>query len=104
MATYVTREEFEARMRVVEGEVEGEKAVTRHILEQTRHNSNDLTTLKGDMALAKAALTSQSALLTVLVQDVREIRTEMRARFDALTEDIAVIRAAVAPRRPPPGA
>ena len=104
MPTYVTQEEFEARMRVLDGEVEGEKTVTRHILEQTRHNSNDLTTLKGDMALVKTALTSQSALLTVLVQDVREIRTEMRTRLDALTEDVAAIRAAVAPREPPPGA
>lgn len=94
MATYVTREEFDARLRVLEGEVEGEKVVTRHILEHTRQNSNDLATLKGDMALVKAALTSQSALLTVLVQDVREIRTEMRTRYDTLTEDIAAIRAA----------
>ncbi len=89
---------------MLEGEVEGEKAVTRHILEQSHHNSDDLTTLKGDMALVKAALTSQSALLTVLVQDVPEIRTEMRTRFDRLTEDIAAIRAAVAPREPQPGA
>jgi hypothetical protein len=72
---YVTREEFERPMRVLEGEVEGEKLVTRHILEQTRRNGDDLSTLKGDMALVKAALTSHSALLSVLVQDVREIRT-----------------------------
>ncbi len=56
------------------------------------------------MALVKAALMSQSVLLTVLVQDVREIRTEMRTRYDTLTEDIAAIRAVVAPREPPPGA
>ena len=36
IAEYVTREEFEARVGVLEGEVEGEKMVTRHILEQTR--------------------------------------------------------------------
>jgi hypothetical protein len=42
MPTYVTREEFEAR---VEQEVEGEKLVTRHILEQTRHNGDDLATV-----------------------------------------------------------
>lgn len=87
MSTYVTREEFERRMRVLEGEVEGEKAVTRHILEQVRRNGDDLSTLKGDMALVKAALTSQSTILSVLVQDVREMRTE--------------IRAALAPRNPP---
>jgi|SRR5215831_11203661 len=42
----VTREEFEARVGVVEREVEGEKMVTRHILEQTRRNSDDLAAIK----------------------------------------------------------
>ena len=46
MAEYVTREEFEARVGVLEGEVEGEKLVTRHILEQTRRNSDDLAAIK----------------------------------------------------------
>ena len=46
MATNVTREEFEARVSVVEREVEGEKMVTRHILEQTRRNSDDLAAIK----------------------------------------------------------
>src|SRR5260221_7493719 len=46
MPTYVTREEFEARVGVVEREVEGEKLVTRHILEQTRRNGDDLAAVK----------------------------------------------------------
>lgn len=46
MATDVTREEFEARVGVLEREVEGEKMVTRHILEQTRRNSDDLAAIK----------------------------------------------------------
>ncbi|MBV8752149.1 MAG: hypothetical protein JO328_04735 [Hyphomicrobiales bacterium] len=46
MAEYVTREAFEARVGVVEREVEGEKMVTRHILEQTRRNSDDLAAIK----------------------------------------------------------
>ena len=33
-------------MNVVEGEVEGEKLVTRHILEQTRRNGDDLAAVK----------------------------------------------------------
>lgn len=44
--TYVTREEFEARVGVLEREVEGEKLVTRHILEQTRRNGDDLAAVK----------------------------------------------------------
>ena len=46
MAEYVTREEFEARVGVLEQEVEGEKVVTRYILEQTRRNGDDLASLK----------------------------------------------------------
>ena len=42
----VTREEFEARVGVIEREVEGEKMVTRHILEQSRRNSDDLVAIK----------------------------------------------------------
>ena len=49
MATDVRREEFqhlEARVGVVEQEVEGEKMVTRHILEQTRRNGDDLAAIR----------------------------------------------------------
>jgi hypothetical protein len=49
MATEVTREEhlqLAARVDVLEREVEGEKLVTRHILEQTRRNSDDLAAIK----------------------------------------------------------
>ncbi len=42
MASDVTREEF----RALEREVEGEKLVTRHILEQTRRNGDDLAAIK----------------------------------------------------------
>src|SRR6266508_4081693 len=49
MATDVTRGEFDhfaGRAAIVEREVEGEKMVTRHILEQTRRNSDDLAAIK----------------------------------------------------------
>jgi tetrahydromethanopterin S-methyltransferase subunit G len=49
MAEYVTGDEFTrlaVRVDIVEREVEGEKMVTRHILEQTRHNSDDLAAIK----------------------------------------------------------
>jgi acyl carrier protein phosphodiesterase len=42
MAAEVSREEFVA----LEREVEGEKLVTRHILEQTRRNGDDLAAVK----------------------------------------------------------
>src|SRR5436305_11595379 len=46
MTAFVTREEFEARVGVLEREVEGEKMVTRHILEQTRRNGDDLAAIR----------------------------------------------------------
>jgi uncharacterized protein YoxC len=42
MPAEVTREEFQA----LEQEVEGEKLVTRHILEQTRRNGDDIAAVK----------------------------------------------------------
>ena len=94
MPNYVTREEFEARMRVLTGEVEGEKAVTRHILEQTQRNGDDLATVKselgtvksrldhvaGDVALIKADLGRHGRMLDVLVQDMRLIRAAIEER------------------------
>jgi hypothetical protein len=49
MTIDVSREGFDhlkARVDVVEREVEGEKTVTRHILEQTRRNGDDLAAIK----------------------------------------------------------
>jgi uncharacterized protein YoxC len=49
MAAEVTTEEFkrlQARVDVLESEVEGEKLVTRHILQETRRNSDDLAAIK----------------------------------------------------------
>src|SRR6266702_1651127 len=46
MPAAVTREEFQARVGVLEREVDGEKMVTRHILEQTRRNGDDLAAIK----------------------------------------------------------
>jgi uncharacterized protein YoxC len=46
MSSDITREEFEARVGVLEREVEGEKMVTRHILEQTRRNGDDLAAVR----------------------------------------------------------
>jgi chromosome segregation ATPase len=81
---YVTREEFERRMGELKSEIEGEKRVTRHVLEQARLNADDLAPMKAqlshledDMVLVKTALNSHGNRLNVLTQDVREIRLEM---------------------------
>jgi hypothetical protein len=49
MNEFATKDEFDrlaTRVTVIEREVEGEKLVTRHILEQTRRNSDDLAAIK----------------------------------------------------------
>lgn len=115
---YVTRQEFEDRIRPLENEVTGEKLVTRHILEHTRRNGDDLASLKDAMVLVQATLLTHGGRLTLLTQDVTAMRTEMTAlrrdvgriverldRLDANVDqmrgDVAAIRAAVAPREPP---
>jgi chromosome segregation ATPase len=120
---YVTRDEFERRTRVLEGEVEGEKVVTRHILEQTRRNNDDLLALgaelrselgilkaradhaAGDMATVKAMLGTHTTLLKVLTQDVGLLRTQLtaqaqdmsqiRTQLTALTQEVSQIHSSL---------
>jgi hypothetical protein len=56
MPDYVTREEFEARVGVLENEVDGEKLVTRHILEQTRRNGDDIAVMKTQLGRIETRL------------------------------------------------
>jgi hypothetical protein len=107
MPTYVTREEFEAFKQELTGEVEGEKLVTRHILEQTQHNGADLATLKtrldhvaGDVALTRAALTAQTSTLNVLVQELSGMRSRLDG-MDAKLEAVLTAVRALAPHDPP---
>ncbi len=85
-----TVETLNIRVGIVESEVEGEKAVTRYNLEQVRLNTGELSafraearlrldSLMSDMTLVKAAQVAQGGTLNILVQDVREMRTEMMA-------------------------
>jgi len=73
MASDVSRDEFhhlEARVTVVEQEVEGEKMVTRHILEQSRRNGADLADVKNDLAHVK--------------NDLADFKKQTGERFDRL--------------------
>jgi hypothetical protein len=58
MPEYVTREEFDARVGVIEQEVDGEKLVTRHILEQTRRNGDELASVKTRLGRVESQLDS----------------------------------------------
>src|ERR1700719_2533238 len=54
--TYVTREEFEARVGVLEREVDGEKLVSRYILDQTRKNGDDIASMKSQLGRVETRL------------------------------------------------
>ena len=93
-------QELERRIATLESEVLGEKAMTRHVLQQSMRNGDlllalraevgsmrvDLSTLASradhiasDVVLASAALNRHGTRLNVLTQDVREIRTRLDA-------------------------
>jgi hypothetical protein len=116
--------ELDSRMRYIEGE----KAVTRHVLRQASLNSDDLGALKTEvrhlneqLVLVNATLNAHGTRLDVLTQDVTMLRHEVAAvhgemnrrfdevnhrfgemdrRFDGLERNIAVILAAVVPSAP----
>jgi len=78
MPADVTREEFAA----LEQEVEGEKLVTRHILEQTRRNGDDLAAIKTRLGRVEAKLDGVD--LKALVQKV----DGLDSKVDALTKTL----------------
>jgi chromosome segregation ATPase len=95
MPTYVTRDEFEARVGVLEREVEGEKLVTRHVLEQTRRNGDDLAALKTRLArveekvdgldrkfdsLDRTVKDLAKSLPTIVAETMREVQREQDAK------------------------
>jgi hypothetical protein len=78
MSADVSRDEFAA----LEQEVEGEKLVTRHILEQTRRNGDDLAAIKTRLGRVEAKLDGVD--LKGLVQKV----DGLDRKFDALTKNL----------------
>ncbi|HMA71853.1 MAG TPA: hypothetical protein VKP67_10250 [Xanthobacteraceae bacterium] len=77
--TYVTREEFEARVGVLEREVEGEKLVTRHILEQTRRNGDDLAAIKTRLGRVEEKVDSLDRKFDSLGQTVKDLAKSLPA-------------------------
>lgn len=81
MPAYVTREEF----KVLQDEVEGEKLVTRHILEQTRLSGADLAAIKRQL---------DGVDLKGLVRDVRDLQSKvgsMDAKLTGLIHNLPAI-------------
>jgi hypothetical protein len=74
MASEVTREEFEGRVGVLEREVEGEKMVTRHVLEQTRRNGDDLAAIKSRLDRVESRLDRVEQKVDGVASDVSSLR------------------------------
>ncbi|MBI1384087.1 MAG: hypothetical protein GC150_04170 [Rhizobiales bacterium] len=111
MSDTVTRDEFgrlEARVSVLEGEFDGEKSVTRHILEQTRRNGDDIAVLNGrlrrveadigglksDVSTLKSDVATLKSDVTTLKSDVSTLKSEMqqvRGELRGLRNDLPTI-------------
>jgi hypothetical protein len=88
MITDVTEGEFsqlETRVAIVEREVDGEKLVTRHILEQTRHNGDDLAAILGRLDRIEQRLNGVD--LATLVKTVGSLERKL----DGLTKNLPKI-------------
>ena len=85
MISDVTEGEFsqlETRVAIVEREVDGEKLVTRHILEQTRHNGDDLAAILGRLDRIEQRLNSVD--LAALAKTVGSLERKL----DGLTKNL----------------
>jgi hypothetical protein len=77
MAGEVMRQEFEARIGELVAEIEGEKIVSRYILEQTRRNGDDLAILKARMDRFESELRQTREEGRQTRDELRELRQEL---------------------------
>jgi chromosome segregation ATPase len=80
-ATDVTRDEFDhlrARVDIVEREVEGEQTVTRHVLEQTRRNGDDLAAVKSRLDRHDQRFDSLERRFDGLQREVHGLRADLQ--------------------------
>ncbi len=89
MPSDVTREEFEARVGVLAREIEGEKLVTRHILEQTRRASDELAAIKTRLGRVEAKLDGVDLRLGAVEQKLGAVDGRLGALEQTLPELIA---------------
>ena len=80
LTDYVTRSEFEhlvGRVDIVEREVDGEKMVTRHVLTETRRNSDDLAAIKTRLDRVEQKVDGVAQELGAVREDLGELRKEL---------------------------
>jgi hypothetical protein len=92
MASEVTREEHQhlvVRVDVLEREVEGEKMVTRHILEQTRRNGDDLAAIKTRLGRVEGKVEGLESKVEGLESKVDRIETTLQGLIRSLPTIVA---------------
>ena len=68
---------LEKRVSALEQEVEGEKLVTRHILEQTRRNSDDLAIIKSRLGAHDTRFDRHDARFDRIETELRNLRRDL---------------------------
>jgi chromosome segregation ATPase len=87
-------EALERRVAALEQEVEGEKVVTRYILEQTRRNGDDLAAIRARLDRIEARLDRHDARFDRLDAEVQSLRKELdslRTELRSLRRDLPQI-------------
>jgi len=80
----VSREAFQA----LEREVEGEKMVTRHILEQTRRNGDDIAAVKTRLGRVEEKVDGLDRKVDALDQKVGALDRKIDAKVDGLAKSL----------------
>ncbi len=90
MSSEITREEFEhlrTRIDVAEREIEGEKLVTRHILEQTCRNGDDLAAIRTRLDRVESRLDRVESRIDQVGQNVDGLARDLpRVVADVMRE------------------
>jgi hypothetical protein len=78
MPVNVSKDEFDTRFAELESEVDGEKLVTRHVLEETRRNSDDLAAIKRRLDRVEGRLDQVERKLDGVDRKVDHLSREFR--------------------------
>ena len=85
-------------MGVLEGEVKGERAVTRHVLGQTHHNVDDLGEVKSKLGAIESRLGTVEARLDHMAGDMVVMKVDLGHHgrmLDVLAQDVRMVRGAI---------
>jgi hypothetical protein len=85
---------LEQRVSALEQEVEGEKLVTRHILEQSRRNGDDLAAMRAQLGRMEQRQDRADLEVRALRSDFSALRNDfgaLRTEFGALRKELPTI-------------